>query len=119
MSQRHSANLGRGPCSREWRPSISQPYECTILGVEPLALSKLSDDANSDILDAAGLVEQQVRPSLSLVDKLGILAVTRIFKLNSMYLFVHMCLIYNIIIVIKLHGLKRKEGVEQSSKTSA
>lgn len=29
-----------------------------------------------------------------------------------MSLFVHMCLIYNIIIVIKLHGLKRKEGVE-------
>lgn len=44
----------------------------------PLALFKLSDDANSDILDAAGLAEQQVRPSLSLVDKLGILAVTRI-----------------------------------------
>lgn len=95
-----------------------QPSKCTILGVEPLALFKLSDDANSDILDAAGLVEQQVRPSLSLVDKLGILAVTRIFKLNSMYLFVHMCLIYNIIIVIKLHGLKRKGGVKQSLKTS-
>ena len=29
-----------------------------------------------------------------------------------MYLFVHMCLIYNIIIVIKLHGLKRKEEVK-------
>ena len=52
------------------------------------------------------------------MDKLGILAVTRVFKLNSMYLFVHMCLIYNIIIVIKLHGLKRKGGVKQSLKTS-
>lgn len=55
-----------------------QPRECAVLEVESLALFKLSDDANSDILDAAGLVEQQVRPSLSLVDKLGILAVTRI-----------------------------------------
>lgn len=55
-----------------------QLCECTILEAEPLALFKLSDDASSDILDAAGLVEQQVRPSLSLVDKLGILAVTRI-----------------------------------------
>ena len=55
-----------------------QPRECAILEVGPLALFKLSDDANSDILDAAGIAEQQVRPSLSLVDKLGILAVTRI-----------------------------------------
>ena len=47
-----------------------QLHECTILEAEPLALFKLSDDASSDILDAAGLVEQQVRPSLSLVDSL-------------------------------------------------
>lgn len=48
------------------------------LVLEPLALFKLSDDASSDILDAAGLVEQQAGSLLSLVDKLGILAVTRI-----------------------------------------
>lgn len=30
-----------------------QPRECAVLEVESLALFKLSDDANSDILDAS------------------------------------------------------------------